>query len=134
MTPSELVRIWIDKFNNADVEGLANLYALDALNDQVVFSSPLVGRQAIREMFEIEFARATMVCIEERIYECGDTAVLQWRDPLGLRGCGFFQFANDQIVHQKGYFDQLSFFKIQGLAVPNDYLGATEESDSLTVD
>ncbi len=134
MTPSELVRIWIKKFNNADVEGLANLYALDAINDQVVFSSPLVGRQAIEEMFEIEFSRATMVCIEERIYECGDTAILQWRDPLGLRGCGFFQSMNDQIVRQKGYFDQLSFFKIQGLAVPDDYLGAVGESDSLSVD
>ena len=55
-----------------------------------------------------------MVCIEERIYECGDTAILQWRDPMGLKGCGFFQFRDNQIVHQKGYFDQLSFFRAQG--------------------
>jgi hypothetical protein len=104
---------------------LANLYALDAINDQVVFSTPLQGRESIKEMFEIEFSRATMVCIEERIYECGDTAILQWRDPLGLRGCGFFQLKDDKIVHQKGYFDQLSFFKAQGLEVPDDYLGET---------
>ncbi len=101
MTPSEVVRIWIEKFNDADVDGLANLYAPDALNDQVVFSSPLTGRKAIREMFEIEFSRATMVCIEERIYECGDTAILQWRDPLGLRGCGFFKIRSDQIFTKK---------------------------------
>jgi hypothetical protein len=122
MTPHELVKIWVEKFNRADIEALAELYAFDATNDQVVFSKPLSGRAAIREMFEIEFSRATMVCIEERIYECGDTAILQWRDPLGLRGCGFFQIRNDQIIHQKGYFDQLSFFKAQGLSVPDDYL------------
>ena len=122
MTPKELIRNWIDRFNRADIEGLAELYAEDALNDQVVFSEPLKGRTAIRKMLEMEFSRAKMVCIEEYIYECGDTAILQWRDPLGLRGCGFFQVVDDQIVHQKGYFDQLTFFKIQNLPVPDDYL------------
>jgi hypothetical protein len=122
MTPKELVRIWIERFNRADIDGLAELYSEDAINDQVVFSDPLIGRDAIKKMFELEFSRATMVCIEERIYECGDTAILQWRDPLGLRGCGFFQVRDDQIVHQKGYFDQLSFFKEQGLSIPKDYL------------
>jgi len=125
MTPSDLIRVWIEKFNDADLDELAKLYAPDAINDQVVFSAPLRGRKSIREMFEIEFSRATMVCIEERIYECCDTAILQWRDPLGLRGCGFFQIRNDQIIHQKGYFDQLSFFKVQGLNVPDDYLGVS---------
>ncbi|MDJ0750506.1 MAG: nuclear transport factor 2 family protein [Woeseiaceae bacterium] len=123
MTPTDFIRSWIAKFNAADVDGLAGLYAQDAINDQVVFSAPLQGREAIKEMFEVEFSRATMVCIEERIYECGDTAILQWRDPLGLRGCGFFQLRDGQIVHQKGYFDQLSFFRAQGLEVPDDYLG-----------
>lgn len=124
MSPSELVELWIDRFNAADVEGLAQLYDDDAVNDQVVFSKPLVGRGAIRAMFELEFSRATMVCIRERIYECGDTAILQWRDPLGLQGCGFFQVRNDRIVHQKGYFDQLTFFRIQNLPVPDDYLNS----------
>jgi len=124
MTPKELVREWVERFNRGDAAGLAALYALDAVNDQVVFSSPLRGREAIRKMFEMEFSRATMVCIEERIYECGDTAILQWKDPKGLRGCGFFQVVNGEIVHQRGYFDQLSFFKEQGLPIPGDYLGA----------
>lgn len=122
MTPKELVELWIQKFNDADADGLAQLYAQDAVNDQVVFSEPLIGRQAIKKMFELEFSRATMVCIKEKIYECGDTAILQWTDPLGLRGCGFFQIKDDQIIHQKGYFDQLTFFKIQKLPVPDDYL------------
>lgn len=90
MTPKELVRIFVERFNQADIDGLVSLYSPDALNDQVVFSEPLKGREAIRKMFELEFSRAKMVCIEEHIYECGDTAILQWRDPLGLRGCGFF--------------------------------------------
>lgn len=124
MTPKALIEIWIQKFNEADIDGLALLYAEDAVNDQVVFTEPLRGRQAVKEMFELEFSRATMVCIKEKIYECGDTAILQWRDPLGLRGCGFFQIKDDQIVYQKGYFDQLTFFKIQNLPIPEDYLNA----------
>jgi hypothetical protein len=123
VTPKELVREWIRLFNDADIEGLSQLYAPDAVNDQVVFSEPLKGRNAIHDMFALEFKRATMVCIEEGLFECGDFAILQWRDPIGLRGCGFFQIQNDQIVHQKGYFDQLTFFKIQGLPIPKDYLG-----------
>jgi len=122
MSPTELVRIWIDRFNRADIDGLANMYAPDAVNEQVVLAEPLLGRAAIRKLFETDFARARMVCVEERIYECGDTAILQWRDPIGLRGCGFFQFRDDQIVHQKGYFDQLSFFEAQGIPIPERYL------------
>ncbi len=77
MTPKELIQIWIERFNRTDIEGLAGLYAEDAANDQVVFSEPLKGRAAIRKMLELDFSRAKMVCIEENIYECGDTAILQ---------------------------------------------------------
>ncbi|HFC11510.1 MAG TPA: nuclear transport factor 2 family protein [Anaerolineae bacterium] len=122
MTPKEVVKVWIEKFNAADSDGLAKLYAVDAVNDQVVFSQPLIGRKAIQAMFALEFSRATMVCIEEQIFESGDWAILQWKDPLGLRGCGFFQVSAGQIVHQIGYFDQLTFFKLQGLPIPDDYL------------
>lgn len=124
MTPTEVVREWICRFNRADVEGLLQLYAEDVINEQVVFSKTLRGHDAMRQLFELEFSRAQMTCLEKRIYECGDTAILQWEDPLGLEGCGFFQVKDNQIVHQKGYFDQLRFFKVQGLAVPDDYLGS----------
>jgi hypothetical protein len=123
VTPKELVKEWIKKFNAADIEGLSQLYALDAINHQVV-TEPLHGREAIKRMFAVEFGRAKMVCIEENLLESGEWAILEWRDPLGLRGCGFFQVKNDQIVFQRGYFDQLTFFKIQGLPVPEKYLGA----------
>jgi limonene-1,2-epoxide hydrolase len=121
MTPTQLVEQWIERFNAGDVEGLAALYAEDAVNHQVVMA-PLHGRTAIRRMFDIEFGRATMVCVRENLFECGDWAILEWSDPLGLRGCGFFQVRDDRIVFQRGYFDQLSFFRIQGLPVPDDYL------------
>ena len=126
MSPTELIRRWVAYFNAADIDGLAMMYDEDAVNDQAVFSEPLRGRDAIRELLEIDFGRAKMVCIEERVYECGDTAILQWRDPIGLRGCGFFQFKDDKIVHQKGYFDQLTFFRAQGLPIPDEYLGGPE--------
>ena len=122
MTPTQLMREFVRRFNAADIDGLVAMYDDDAVNEQAVMPDPLIGRAAIRRLLEVDFARAKMVCIEERIYECGDTAILQWKDPIGLKGCGFFQFRAGKIVHQKGYFDQLSFFRTQGLAVPGDYL------------
>ena len=122
MSPTQLIRHWIELFNAADIDGLAMMYDENAVNEQAVFSEPLRGRDAIRELLETDFGRAKMTCIEERIYECGDTAILQWRDPVGLKGCGFFQFKDGRIIHQKGYFDQLSFFRAQGLPVPDEYL------------
>ena len=121
MTPKQVVERWVDCFNCADVEGLAALYAADAVNHQVV-TEPLHGREAIRALFETEFARAQMTCIVENLFADGDWAILEWRDPKGLRGCGFFQVVDDQIVFQRGYFDQLSFFRQQGLPVPEHYL------------
>ena len=118
-----MVQGWVNRFNEGDIEGLASLYATDAINHQVVME-PLRGRPAIRQMFEVEFGRAAMTCIVENLFEDGEWAILEWRDPSGLRGCGFFHVLNDQIIFQRGYFDQLSFFRLQGIAVPERYLGA----------
>lgn len=117
-----VVREWVKRFNAADIDGLVGLYAEDAVNDQVVFAEPMVGREAIRRMFEIEFGRAEMECIPEKLHEADEWAILEWRDPLGLRGCGFFRVVDGKIVHQRGYFDQLSFFRQQGISVPDEYL------------
>ena len=122
MSPAQVVREWVSRFNQADSDGLAALYAPDAINHQVVMD-PLVGRDAIRRMFVTEFGRTTMTCIVEHILEDGEWAALEWRDPNGLRGCGFFQVQGGQIVFQRGYFDQLSFFRLQGIPVPDTYLG-----------
>lgn len=123
MSPKELVLEWVSRFNAADLEGLVSLYARDAVNHQVV-TEPLRGREAIRQLFRSEFERAQMRCMVENLFEDGEWAILEWSDPTGLRGCGFFQVREDQIIFQRGYFDQLSFFKLQGLPVPESYLGS----------
>jgi limonene-1,2-epoxide hydrolase len=114
MEPKDLIKKWIDAFNNTDADALSELYASDAINHQVM-NDPLVGKEAIKQMFTTEFARARMVCIPENIFQDGEWAMLEWRDPLGLRGCGFFHIVNDKIIFQRGYWDKLSFLKQQGL-------------------
>jgi len=118
MQPRQLVRAWVEAFNRADVDALAAFYTEDAINHQVV-EAPVQGRTAIREMFVVGFASATMVCIIENIFEDGEWAILEWRDPLGLRGWGFFHIVSDKIVFQRGYWDKLSFLRSQGLPLPN---------------
>lgn len=84
------------------------------MNHQVA-NEPVSGRAAIREMFIGEFAAAKMACIVENLFEDGQWAILEWRDTLGLRGCGFFQVAGGKIVFQRGYWDKLTFLRQHGL-------------------
>ncbi|MGQ0522425.1 MAG: nuclear transport factor 2 family protein [Betaproteobacteria bacterium] len=118
MEPRELVQAWVAAFNRADVAALAAMYSEDATNHQVA-EAPVVGRSAIREMFANEFARAKMVCIVENIFQDGEWAILEWRDPLGLRGCGFFHVVRGKIKFQRGYWDKLSFLRMHGLPIPD---------------
>ncbi|MBI1754330.1 MAG: nuclear transport factor 2 family protein [Acidobacteria bacterium] len=117
MTPRDLVTAWVAAFNRADAEALAAFYAEDAINHQVA-EAPVQGRAAIRTMFEEGFAAATMVCLVENLFEDGEWAILEWRDPLGLRGCGFFHVVDGKIAFQRGYWDKLSFLRQQGLPMP----------------
>ena len=118
MQPRDLVKAWVAAFNRADADALAAFYTDDAVNHQVA-ESPVHGRAAIREMFAAGFAAATMVCILEHIFEEGEWAILEWRDPLGLRGCGFFHVVDAKIVFQRGYWDKLSFLRSQGVQLPD---------------
>ena len=115
-TPKEILKQWIEYFNNADVESLVNLYAEDAVNHQVA-NEPIEGKAAIKQMFEKEFAQAEMICLVENMFEDNEWAIMEWRDPLGLRGCGFFKIVNEKIVFQRGYWDKLSFFKAHNLPI-----------------
>ncbi len=117
MTPKQVVEKWIEVFNRADADAIAALYAGDAINHQVM-NDPLIGKEAIKEMFATEFEKADMVCIRENIFECGDWAILEWKDPKGLRGCGFFHILNDKIVFQRGYWDKLTFHKLYKIPLP----------------
>ena len=74
-----------------------------------------MGRTTIHAMFVQEFAHANMVCLVEALHEAGEVCALEWRDLKGLRGCGFFTVRDGRIVHQRGYWDQLSFRRQQGL-------------------
>jgi limonene-1,2-epoxide hydrolase len=107
MTPKQTVRAWVDTFNRADAAALA-------VNHQVA-EQPVEGRDAIHEMFSREFAKTDMQCIVENLFEDGEWAILEWRDPLGLRGCGFFHVIGGKIVFQRGYWDKLSFLRLHGL-------------------
>jgi limonene-1,2-epoxide hydrolase len=116
VTPKDLVVRWVELFNAGDADGLAALHD-DAINHQVA-ETAVEGRAAIRDMFRREFAAAEMTCIPEVIHEAGDVAILEWRDPLGLRGCGFFTVHEGRIAFQRGYWDKLSFFRLHGLPIP----------------
>ncbi len=116
MKPIEILKMFVDAFNQSDAEALSLLYAEDAINHQVA-SEPVCGRDDIKKMFESEFAQAKMVCIVENMFEDGEWAIMEWRDPLGLRGCGFFHVVNDKIIFQRGYWDKLSFLKQHELPI-----------------
>jgi limonene-1,2-epoxide hydrolase len=77
----------------------------------------VVGKPAIKAMFAKEFEIAEMVCIPENLFQDGEWAILEWKDPNGLRGCGFFQIKNDKIVFQRGYWDKLSFLRLHNLSI-----------------
>ncbi len=54
-------------------------------------------------MFESAFAHAEMICIPENIFVDGEWSILEWKDPKGLRGCGFFNIKDSKIIFQRGY-------------------------------
>ncbi len=114
MTPRQVVEEWVRRFNCGDADRLAELYHEDAVNHQVV-QEPIAGKVAIREMFRRDFAAAHMTCIPDVFHEAGNVVILEWKDPSGLRGCGFFTVKNDRIVFQRGYWDELSFLRTHAL-------------------
>lgn len=119
MKPKDNIIKWVDAFNRADADALIELYADDAINHQVV-APPVKGKVAIGQMFKDEFSKAKMTCIIENIFEDGEWAILEWKDPLGLRGCGFFHIKNNKIIFQRGYWDRLSFLRQHKLPIPKE--------------
>ena len=115
-TPVDVVERFVALFNAGDADGLAALYHADAVNHQVT-QDPVEGQAAIRAMFRAEFAAADMTCIPEAIHDAGDVVALEWRDPNGLRGCGFFTIRAGKIAFQRGYWDKLSFLRLHGLPI-----------------
>ena len=116
MQPRDVVLAWVDAFHRRDVGALAALYAETAVNHQVAVQ-PVAGRAAIRAMFVDAFAAADMHCIPENLFQDGEWAILEWGDPLGLRGCGFFRVVSGLIIFQRGYWDKLTFLRLHGHAL-----------------
>ncbi|MBI9060022.1 MAG: nuclear transport factor 2 family protein [Labilibaculum sp.] len=116
MKNKELIQNWVKLFNENNADLIAEMYSDDAINHQVA-NEPIEGKTAIKQMFEKEFSEADMTCIIENIFEDGQWGILEWKDPLGLRGCGFFQIKEGKIVFQRGYWDKLSFLKMHNLPI-----------------
>lgn len=114
MTAKEIVQLWVEAFNRKDVEGLTRLYHEDAINHQVA-NDPVRGKQAIKQMFAQDFDQAEMVCIVENLFQDGEWAILEWKDTLGLKGCGFFHILDNKIIFQRGYWDKLTFLRLREL-------------------
>jgi limonene-1,2-epoxide hydrolase len=110
MKPKDILQKWVNLFNQGNANEIAELYHDDAVNHQVV-NEPIEGKENIRKMFLEEFSKFKMICIVENIFEDGEWAILEWKDPLGLRGCGFFQIIDDKIIFQRGYWDKLTFIE-----------------------
>jgi limonene-1,2-epoxide hydrolase len=119
LSPSEVVKAWLRAFNRADPDAMASFYASDA-SLHLVPEQPVEGHEAIREVFVALFAGPELIWMVENLFENGEWAILEWRDPLGLRGCGFFQVLEGQIAVQRSYLDRLSFLRQHGLPVPRE--------------
>ena len=96
-TPKGVVRRWIAAFNAADPDALAALYHDDATNHQVALHA-VKGRDAIHAMFVKEFAAAQMECVPVNLFEDGEWAILEWKDPQDRLGCGFFHVIDGRIA------------------------------------
>lgn len=115
----QIIEQWVRLFNAGDANKISELYHDDAINHQVTYN-PIKGKNAIFKMFDEEFKKAKMVCIIENIFVDGDWTILEWKDPNGLRGSGFFNIENGKIKFQRGYWDRLTFLRLHNLPLPKD--------------
>lgn len=118
MTLREVLENWVEAYNEKNVEKLVEMYSDDAVNYQVA-NEPVIGKESIKQMFTIQFSSIKTHCIIENIFEQGEWAVMEWKDPLGFMGCSCFHISNGKIKLQRGYWDKISFFKIHNLPLPS---------------
>ena len=112
MRPKDILHQFVVFFNKQDYNGLASLYHEDASNHQTPIGI-IQGRENIKQFFKEDFKTYEMVCLVENIFEDGNVGILEWKDPKGLRGCGFFWIENGKIKSQRGYWDRQSFIEQQ---------------------
>jgi limonene-1,2-epoxide hydrolase len=111
MCTRRTIETWVGRFNAADAAGISALYAEDAVNHQIPLT-PVVGRAAIEEFHRATFAAGPVTCTPINLVVDGDWAALEWTDPDGFRGCGFFRVRDGLIVHQRGYWDSTQLAEV----------------------
>jgi len=134
MNTKELLQNWIDAFQRRDLDAVVACYAETGINFQVAAGEPSVGKERIRND-SAEFFKAFPDAWSrvENLMSDGDWAAWEWigggtfsgefygAKPTGksfeIRGCGFFQFKDDKIIFQRGYWDKLSWFSQIGLEI-----------------
>jgi steroid delta-isomerase-like uncharacterized protein len=134
MNSKQLLQIWIEAFNRKDIDAVMNCYAEDAVNFQVATGEPAIGRERIR-VDTLEFFKGfpDAWAKVENLLGDGDWAAWEWigggtfkgefygDQPTGksfeIRGCGFFQFKNEKIILQRGYWDKQTWFSQIGLPI-----------------
>jgi limonene-1,2-epoxide hydrolase len=104
VTTRATIERWVELFNDNDAEALSTLYAEDAVNHQAALD-PVVGRAAIEQFHRETFAGGPLTCTPINLVVDGHWAALEWVDPDGFRGCGFFHVRDGLIEHQRGYWD-----------------------------
>lgn len=107
MSPREVVDAWLRSFNAGDSAGIATLYAEEAVNHQVALE-PVTGRAAIERFHRDVFAGGPLVCVAVNVVADAEWVAIEWADPQGVRGAGFFRVVAGLIVEQRGYWDSVA--------------------------
>jgi len=99
---SALVLEWVDRLNRRDADALALLYARDAIVQPMARPSA-AGRPGIRTLYAERFATSPPAVTAESIFEDGASAILEWRDASGRRGCTSFAVRHSEFTLQRDY-------------------------------
>ncbi|MCA9538624.1 MAG: nuclear transport factor 2 family protein [Myxococcales bacterium] len=119
LKPIEVVQRWIELFNQADLDAIMSLYA-DEATLHLMFADPIKGRISIHGAFTAYFAAGNLYCNVGHLHDAGEFVILEWTDASGLPGANFYQIQDGQIVHQRNYFDQLTFLRKMGIPLPTE--------------
>lgn len=108
MSIKDIAMEWLRCYNQGDAKALSGFYHENAVNDRVA-DVALKGRDAIEQRYTDEFAVLRMQVSPEKVYEADPWIIVEWKDQLGFRGCLFFQFEDEKIIHQRSYWDTLTY-------------------------
>ncbi len=117
MSSKSIITRWLEFFNAGNASALSALYHSRGVKEFAT-GKKIDGQKNIEDTYRQEFSNAKMVCIVDRMLASDDVVTLEWKDPLGLRGCSIFKIVGEVIVHERVYFDELSFLRAHKLPLP----------------